>query len=72
MVIVDPNGRPTETRVLSETPADLGFGTAATEVAATMTYINPTGHSAPLTYRVKFELNQHQPTRAARSPNKNR
>jgi TonB family protein len=59
-VTVDANGRPTRTVVISESPAAMGFGTAATEMARTLTYINPTGHSAPLTYKVKFELNQHR------------
>ena len=55
-VTLDRTGRATDTLILSETPAGLGFGAAASELAHKFKYSNRTGHPAPVTYRVKFEL----------------
>jgi len=55
-VTLDRTGSATDTLILSETPAGLGFGAAASELAHKFRYSNQTGHPAPVTYRVKFEL----------------
>ena len=55
-VTLDPQGRATNTLILSEDPPDMGFGAAASTVAHTMEYSNPTGHQVQFTFRVKFEL----------------
>lgn len=58
-VTLDEAGRPYDTVVLSEYPPGVGFGAAASGLAHDMTYANPTGHPATLTFRVKFELQGH-------------
>jgi TonB family protein len=55
-VTLDGAGRATDTLILSETPDGMGFGAAASELAHKFRYSNPTGHSASVTYKVKFEL----------------
>jgi TonB family protein len=55
-VTLDRTGRATDTLILSEMPAGLGFGAAASELAHKFRYSNQTGHPAPVTYNVKFEL----------------
>jgi TonB family protein len=55
-VTLDGAGRATDTLILSETPAGMGFGAAASGLAHKFRYSNPTGHSASVTYKVKFEL----------------
>ena len=55
-VTLDKEGRATDTRIVSETPTDLGFGAAASSLAHTLTYSNPTGSSAVVTFDVKFDL----------------
>jgi len=61
-VTLDPQGRATDTLVLSEDPPDMGFGAAASAAAHTVEYSNPTGHRVQFTFRVKFALdNTHTP-----------
>ena len=56
-VTLDAEGRPLDTRVLSEAPAHHGFGAAAAAAAErTISYSNPTGRTATLVFRVKFAL----------------
>jgi TonB family protein len=55
-VTLDEAGRATDTLILSETPAGMGFGAAASELAHKFRYSNPTGQPASVTYKVKFEL----------------
>jgi TonB family protein len=55
-VTLDGAGRATDTLILSETPAGMGFGAAASELAHKFRYSNPTGHAASVTYKVKFAL----------------
>jgi TonB family protein len=55
-VTLDRAGRATKTRILSERPAGLGFGQAATDLARQFKYANPAARPRALTYRVKFEL----------------
>jgi TonB family protein len=55
-VTLDEQGRPTDTRILSEDPANMGFGAAASAAAHTMEYSNPTGHRVQFPFRVKFAL----------------
>jgi bla regulator protein blaR1 len=55
-VALDEQGRATDTHILSETPAGMGFGAAASEIAHQFKYANPTDHPAWLTYKIKFEL----------------
>ena len=55
-VTLDEAGRATDTLVLSESPLGMGFGAAASELAHTFKYANPTGHAGKITYRVKFAL----------------
>jgi TonB family protein len=57
-VTLDPQGRATDTLILSENPPDMGFGAAASAVAHSMQYSNPTGHQVQFTFRVKFDLRQ--------------
>jgi TonB family protein len=53
-VTLDKAGRATDTHILSETPSNLGFGAAASTVAHLMSYSNPTGHEASVTFNIKF------------------
>ncbi len=55
-VTVDTAGRATDTHVLWEKPAGLGFGAAASELAHQFRYANPASHPSPVTYKIKFEL----------------
>jgi TonB family protein len=57
-VTVDESGRPSNTAIVAEAPAGTGFGAAALELAKRFTYVNPTGHSAAVTYKIKFELDR--------------
>jgi len=57
-VTLDAQGRATDTMILSEDPPDMGFGAAASTLAHTMGYSNPTGHPVQLTFRVKFALDK--------------
>jgi len=58
-VTLDEAGRATDTRLISETPPGLGFGAAASTLAHLMTYSNPTGHIASVTFNVKFVAPPH-------------
>lgn len=55
-VTLDRMGRATDTRILSVTPQDMGFGAAASTMVHFMTFSNPTGHSVVTTVPVKFAL----------------
>jgi hypothetical protein len=66
-VTLDAQGRATDTTVLSEEPREVGFGAAASTVAHTMTYRNPTGQPAQLEFMVKFALVPAQESEAAQS-----
>jgi bla regulator protein BlaR1 len=57
-VTVDRMGRATDTRILSVTPQDMGFGAAASTMVHFMTFSNPTGHAVVTKVPVKFAL-QH-------------
>jgi TonB family protein len=62
-VTVDEAGRATDTHIVSETPAGLGFGAAASELAHHFKYKNPATLPGTVTYRIKFELDR--PSRTA-------
>jgi TonB family protein len=66
-VTLDEAGRATDTLVLSETPAAMGFGAAASELAHVFKYSNATGRSASVTYRIKFALDRSVPSQSAKS-----
>ncbi|MGH8200948.1 MAG: TonB family protein [Steroidobacteraceae bacterium] len=53
-VTLDKTGSATDTHILSETPPNLGFGAAASTVAHQISYSNPTGHEASVTFNIKF------------------
>lgn len=55
-VIIDAAGRATDTKILSEAPIDMGFGAAASALAHTLAYSNPTGRNATLSFDVRFAL----------------
>jgi TonB family protein len=55
-VTLDRYGHATDTLILSEDPADEGFGAAASAAAHTMEFSNPTGHSVQFVFNVKFAL----------------
>jgi TonB family protein len=55
-VALNAEGRATDPQILSETPADRGFGAAASSLACTLTYSNPTGDPVVFRFGVKFEL----------------
>ncbi len=57
-VTLDRAGRATDTLILSEEPLDMGFGAAASQLAHTNTYSNPTGQPVQLNFRVKFALGE--------------
>lgn len=57
-VTLDRQGRATDTLILSEDPLDMGFGAAASALAHTMTYSNPTGQQTQLPFRIKFALDE--------------
>jgi len=59
-VTLDPQGRPTDTLILSEDPAGMGFGAAASSIVHTMQYANPTGHTVQFSLRVKFALSHDE------------
>jgi BlaR1 peptidase M56 len=67
-VTLDEAGRASDTLVLSETPLGMGFGAAASVLAHVFKYSNPTGHSANVTYRVKFALDRSVPPPAGIDP----
>lgn len=56
VVTVDRIGRAAESRIVSESPAGMGFGEAATQIARRIQYENPAGHPASITFKVKFAL----------------
>jgi len=60
-VTLDTAGRATDTQLLSEFPEGAGFGAAASAMAHSMTYANPSGHTTTLVFMVKFELDGHHP-----------
>lgn len=62
-VTVDEAGRATDTRIVSEAPAGMGFGAAASELAHQFKYRNPAARRGSVTYRIKFEL--ERPSRTA-------
>ncbi len=66
-VTLDEAGRATDTLVLSETPAAMGFGAAASQLAHVFKYSNGTGRSASVTYRIKFALDRPFPSQSAKS-----
>ncbi|HWM69907.1 MAG TPA: M56 family metallopeptidase [Steroidobacteraceae bacterium] len=66
-VTLDEAGRATDTLVLSETPAAMGFGAAASELAHVFKYSNATGRSASVTYRIKFAMDRSDPSQSAKS-----
>lgn len=53
-VTLDKMGRATDTRILSVTPRDLGFGAAASTLVHYITFSNPTGHRVVVKFHVKF------------------
>jgi bla regulator protein BlaR1 len=55
-VTVDRRGRATDTRILSVTPRDMGFGAAASTMVHFMTFSNATGHDVVTKVPVKFAL----------------
>ncbi len=55
-VTLDAAGRPTDTEILTEYPADVGFGAAASALVHDLKYSNPTGHPAQVTIRINFTL----------------
>ena len=55
-VTLDSEARATGTQVLSEAPADMGFAAAASSLAYTLTYSNPTGAPVVFKFAVKFAL----------------
>jgi hypothetical protein len=55
-VTLDAQSRATDTLILSEEPADQGFGAGASTAAHSVVYANTTGHPAQLTFRVRFAL----------------
>jgi TonB family protein len=61
-VTLDPQGRATDTLILSEDPQNVGFGAAASLLAHVNEYDNPTGRPAQLTFNVKFALSAPKPT----------
>lgn len=54
-VTIDAAGRATDTRIISESPRDRGFGAAASALAHTLAYSNPMGADATLTFNVRFD-----------------
>jgi TonB family protein len=73
-VTLDSAGRATDTSIVSETPSNLGFGAAASTLAHDMSYSNPTGRQAVLTFDVKFALppKRIRPRRHAHRANEGR
>jgi TonB family protein len=57
-VTLDESGRATDTRLLSVTPPDMGFGAAASTVVHLMTFSNPTGRTVVVRVPIKFALNE--------------
>lgn len=55
-VRLDDAGRATDTLILHEEPAGQGFGAAASALAHTLVYSNPTGHPVEFTFEVRFSL----------------
>jgi TonB family protein len=63
-VTVDTAGRATDTQVISEQPAGLGFAAAASELAHHFKYANTGNQPAYVTYKIRFAL-PHEPAGAA-------
>jgi TonB family protein len=63
-VTLDAQGLPTDTRILSEDPPEMGFGAAASAAAHAMEYSNPTGHRVQFPFRVRFALDNPDATPA--------
>lgn len=59
-ITLDSAGRATDTRVITEKPAEMGFGAAASAAAHALQYSNPTGHAVTFTVQIKFALS-HAP-----------
>ena len=55
-VTLSTEGRATDAQILSETPPDMGFGAAASSLAYSMTYSNPTGAAVVFRFAVRFDL----------------
>lgn len=60
-VTLDKQGQATDTRILSVTPLDMGFGAAASTAVHFMTFSNPTGHRTTIKFAVKFALKRVKP-----------
>jgi hypothetical protein len=58
-VTLDKVGRATDTHIVSVTPPDPGFGAAASTLAHLISYSNPTGRIASVTFNVKFVAPPH-------------
>ena len=56
-VTLDREGRATDPQVLHEAPPDRGFGAAASALAYSLTYSNPTGAPVVFRFAIKFVLN---------------
>jgi TonB family protein len=56
-VTLDKEGRATDPQVLHEAPPDMGFGAAASSLAYSLTYSNPTGSPVVFRFAIKFALN---------------
>ena len=61
-VTLDPTGHPTDSHIQSEDPPGMGFGAAASAVARSMEYSNPTGRKVQFAFRVKFALSHKAAT----------
>jgi TonB family protein len=66
-VTLDSEARATDAQVLSEAPADMGFAAAASSLAYTLTYSNPTGAPVVFKFAVKFALDGASPPPPAQS-----
>ena len=67
-VTLDSGARATDAQILSETPADMGFAAAASALAHTLTYSNPTGAPVVFKFAVKFALDGSRPSPAPLTP----
>jgi TonB family protein len=56
-VTLDREGRAGNPQVLHEAPPDMGFGAAASSLANSLTYSNPTGAPVEFRFAIKFALN---------------
>ena len=67
-VTLDSEARATDTQVLAEAPTDMGFGAAASSLASTLTYSNPTGAPVVFKFAVKFALDGARSSSAPLTP----